>query len=44
MEQREPVRINSRGLHCEALEEYVSIAALLAGLGDQSNRDKALVT
>ena len=39
-EQREQVRISSRGLHWYALDEDVSIAALLAGLGDQSARDK----
>jgi hypothetical protein len=35
-EQREQVRISSRGLHWDALDEDVSIAGLLAGLGDQS--------
>jgi hypothetical protein len=35
-EQREQVRISSRGLHWESLGEDVSIAGLLAGLGDQS--------
>jgi len=35
-EQREQVRISSRGLHWEALDEDISIAGLLAGLGDQS--------
>jgi len=35
-EQREQVRLSSRGLHWEALDEDVSIAALLAGLSDQS--------
>jgi hypothetical protein len=35
-EQREQVRLSSRGLHWDALNEDVSIAALLAGLGDQS--------
>lgn len=35
-EEREQVRITSRGLHWEALDEDVSIAGLLAGLGDQS--------
>jgi hypothetical protein len=39
-EQREQVRISSRGLHWDALDEDVSIAALLAGLGDQRARDK----
>ena len=35
-EQRSQVRISSRGLHWEALDEDVSIAGLLAGLGDQT--------
>jgi hypothetical protein len=35
-EQREQVRISSRGMHWESLDEDVSIAGLLAGLGDQS--------
>lgn len=35
-EQREQVRISSRGLHWDALDEDVSVAGLLAGLGDQS--------
>ena len=39
-EQREQVRMTSRGLHWEALDEDISIAGLLAGLGDQSeNKD-----
>jgi len=33
-EQREQVRISSRGLHWEALDEDISVAGLLAGLGD----------
>jgi len=36
VEQREKVRISSRGLHWEALDEDLSIAGLLAGLCDQS--------
>ena len=39
-EQREQVRISSRGLHWEALDEDISIAGLLTGLGDQSAGDK----
>src|SRR5208282_3282240 len=39
-QQRERVRITSRGLHWDALDEDVSIAALLAGFGDQSTSDK----
>jgi hypothetical protein len=35
-EQREQVRISNRGLHWESLDEDISIAGLLAGLGDQS--------
>jgi hypothetical protein len=35
-EQREQVRISSRGLHWDALDEDISIAGLLAGLGDQT--------
>jgi hypothetical protein len=35
-EQREAVRMSSRGLHWEALDEDISIAGLLAGYGDQS--------
>jgi hypothetical protein len=35
-EQREQVRISSRGLHWEALDEDISIAGLLAGQGDLS--------
>lgn len=37
---REQVRISSRGLHWEALDEDVSIAGLLAGLGDQTSSGK----
>jgi len=40
-EQRERVRVTSRGLHWDALDEDVSIEGLLAGFGDQSTRDKA---
>lgn len=35
-EDREQVRISSRGLHWEALDEDISIAGLLAGLSDQT--------
>jgi hypothetical protein len=35
-EQREACRISSRGLHWEALDEDISVAGLLAGLGDQT--------
>ncbi len=33
--QRKQVRISGRGLHWEALDEDISIAGLLAGLGDR---------
>ncbi|MGA3132764.1 MAG: DUF2442 domain-containing protein [Terracidiphilus sp.] len=33
-EQREQVRLSTRGLHWDALDEDVSVAGLLAGLGD----------
>jgi hypothetical protein len=39
-EQREQVRISSRGLHWDVLDEDVSVKALLAGLGDQSTANK----
>ncbi|CAN7392644.1 DUF2442 domain-containing protein [Phyllobacterium sp. LjRoot231] len=35
-EQRSDVRISSRGLHWETLDEDISIAGLLAGYGDQT--------
>jgi hypothetical protein len=35
-EQLAEVRISSRGLHWAALDEDISIAGLLAGLGDQT--------
>ena len=37
-EERERVRISSRGLHWEALDEDVSVAGLLAGFGDLTRR------
>jgi hypothetical protein len=36
--QREQVTISSRGLHWDELDEDISIAGLLAGLGDESAR------
>jgi hypothetical protein len=41
-EQRLQVRISARGLHWEALDEDISVAGLLAGLGDQT-RSAAVV-
>jgi hypothetical protein len=38
--EREQVRISSRGLHWDALDEDISIAGLLAGQADQTNRDR----
>lgn len=38
-EQREQVRISSRGLHWEALDEDISVDGLLAGWGDRSVRN-----
>lgn len=37
--QRELVRVSPRGLHWDALDEDISVAGLLAGLGDQT-RDR----
>jgi hypothetical protein len=34
--EREKVRINSRGLHWAGLDEDISVAGLLAGLGDRA--------
>ena len=36
--QREAVRISPRGLHWDELDEDISIAGLLEGLGDQTRR------
>jgi len=33
--EREQVRLSSRGLHWDALDKDISVAGLLAGLGDQ---------
>jgi len=41
-EQREQVRISSRGLHWDALDEDVSVAGLIAGKGDQTATGKTL--
>ncbi len=40
-EQREQVRISSRGLHWEALDEDISIAGLLIGRADQTTSHAA---
>ena len=37
-EQRQVCRISSRGLHWAALDEDISVAGLLAGLGDQTRK------
>ena len=39
-QQREQVRISSRGLHWESLDEDISVTGLLAGLGDLSSGNK----
>ena len=39
-EERAQVRLSSRGLHWDALDEDVSVAGLMAGLGDL-RRDKS---
>lgn len=36
-EQRAALRITGHGLHWDALDEDVSVAGLLAGIGDQSS-------
>ena len=40
-EQRERVEISQKGLHWDALNEDISIAGLLAGLGDVSRTTSA---
>lgn len=35
--QRHALRISPRGLHWDMLDEDISIAGLLAGLGDQAH-------
>ena len=39
-EIREQVRLSGRGLHWDALDEDISIASLLAGLGDQTTGNR----
>jgi hypothetical protein len=39
-EQRMQVRISSRGLHWEALDEDISVAGLLAGAGDRTTNQE----
>lgn len=39
-EQREQVVLSPGGLHWEALDEDISVAGLLAGLGDQTTHRK----
>jgi hypothetical protein len=36
-EQRDACRISPRRLHCEALDEDISVAGLLAGFDDQTS-------
>ena len=37
-QQREQVELSSQGLHWEEIDEDVSVAGLLAGLGDQTRQ------
>jgi hypothetical protein len=39
-DERDQLRISSRGLHWEALDEDISIADLLAGQTDQTSANK----
>jgi len=41
-QDRDQVRISPRGLHWENLDEDISIAGLLEGLGDQTTHRKAI--
>jgi hypothetical protein len=41
-EQREQLRISSRGLHWDALDEDISIAGLLAGVSDQTTSQRTV--
>ena len=41
-EQREQVRISSRGLHWEELDEDISVAGLLAGVGDETTSQRTV--
>jgi hypothetical protein len=38
---RKKVRLSSRGLHWDVLDEDISIAGLLAGMGDHTTRHTA---
>jgi hypothetical protein len=40
-EQRQQLRISSRGLHWETLDGDISIAGLLAGIGDQTTSQRS---
>jgi hypothetical protein len=40
--ERAAVRISSRGLHWDALDEDISVAGLLQGRGDQTRRMPAV--
>lgn len=42
VEQRKQLRISSRGLHWEVLDEDISIAGLLAGMGDQTTSQRTV--
>lgn len=40
-EQRQRVEISSKGLHWDELDEDISVAGLLAGIGDKSHQTSA---
>ena len=42
-EQRATVEISAKGLHWEALNEDISVAGLLAGMGDLTNKNAVAV-
>jgi hypothetical protein len=42
-EQREQVEFSSQGIHWEALDEDISVAGLLAGVGDETRQSAVSV-
>jgi len=42
-QQRDQVRVSRRGMHWDELDEDISVAGLLAGLGDQTSTNRTLV-
>jgi hypothetical protein len=41
-DERSEVKISAKGLHWEALDEDISIAGLLAGVGDLTRKEPAI--